>query len=195
MCKVASDAATRALLVASSVVYCSICWVLKAPLSAILRARSALLVASLALAFASAKLACACAISAVMVVVENCANIWPFLTVSPVLTYTWFNNKPLTSAPINASCHGAILPLALKFWVIRCKLGLTILTVNADLAGVCAVLLAALLFVACPLTAPVACFLSVLLLVGFKINQAANTPMTIKIDQIWLAFSFIILTF
>ncbi len=101
-----------------------------------LLARLALLAASIAAAFASARLALACAKSAEIVPDANRANICPRLTLSPTFTNTSFSNKPFTSAPTTASCHGAIFPFAGIITLSMLRLILTVLTVSAALVFV-----------------------------------------------------------
>jgi hypothetical protein len=144
----ARAASTRALAVCSAVVYWAICCALMAPVSCRLRARWALAAASAALACDSAKLACTCSTSARAASTLKVASTWPRRTTSPTFTRTSSSFRPLTSAPMLASCQAATLPLAESCTPNAPLLGLTAATVRAALGAEAAL---AGLFASCAL--------------------------------------------
>ena len=131
----ARAASTRARAVDSAVVYWAICWALNAPVSFRLSARDALAAASASVACASATAACTCSSSARAVSELKVARTWPFFTISPTVTRTSVSFKPFTSAPMMASCQGAILPLAFTCKPSALLCGCTAVTVNAALGA------------------------------------------------------------
>ena len=134
---------TRARAVWAAVRYWAICWALSAPLGSTAFARSALACASADAACdsasparASASAASALARSARTVSVAKTARTCPRLTAAPTSTRTSAIRKPLTSAPIEASCQALMLPLADSVSAMSLFWGRTVLTTNAGrLAG------------------------------------------------------------
>ena len=132
-------ASRRAFAVRSAVRYWLICCALKAPVVDSSRARCALAEASASVASASATPARVWFRSAWIVSGAKVASTWPRRTRSPTPTRTSASRSPLASVPTLASCHAAMLPLALNLTGSVAVCGVVVVTVSADLAADAAV--------------------------------------------------------
>ena len=127
----ARAAARRAAVVCSAVRTWIVACGLMKPCDCNCFERSALALASASAASASTTDAVACARSAETASAAMRASGWPRLTVSPTLTSTSVSRKPESSAPMMASCHAVMLPLAEIVRGQSAFCGATVLTVSA----------------------------------------------------------------